>query len=191
MSFSEKSGFKLYLLQSEIAFTPQSLSFKNSTLLTPYSDLKFDLAFAFKNFDDDFADVINKVDIQAIFNKSKLNTNDIAYFVSDLKGMNLQIELLADIKGKIKNFKAKNMIIKTGNHTLFKGNLAMTGLPQIEETFINADIQELYSCKSDIESITLPESSGGKHLVFPKELTKLGNIRYKGKFTGFYNDFVS
>jgi len=191
LSFNEKSGFKLYLLQSEIAFTPQSLSFKKSTLLTPYSDLKFDLAFAFKNFDNDFADVINKVDIQAIFNKSKLNTNDIAYFVSDLKGMNIQIELLADIKGKIKNFKAKNMIIKTGNHTLFKGNLAMTGLPQIEETFINADIQELYSCKSDIESIILPESSGGKHLVFPKQLTKLGNIRYKGKFTGFYNDFVS
>ncbi len=191
LSLNEKSGFKVISLQTLLTITPQSFSFKNLAIKTPDSELNLNMGFNYKNFNKDFKDIENKVDMFYLIAQSRLNIKDLSYFVHDFKGMNYPIELSADIKGKINNLKGKNIILRSGKHTYFKGGLTLTGLPNINETFVNADIQELYTCKNDLESIRLPDNSESKYIRIPNELTKLGNIRYKGKFTGFFNDFVS
>jgi hypothetical protein len=191
LSFLEKSGFNVRAMKSLLTYTPKSLSFKNTSIKTPDSEILFDFNLKYDNFTEGINDFFNKVETQIVFTQSRLSTKDLSYFVHDLKGMNLQLDISADFKGKFSNLKGKNIKIKYGYHTLFQGSLALTGLPNVNETFLNADIKEFYTCKRDIESIRLPDNSGGRFLSFPDELLKLGNIRYSGKFTGFFNDFVS
>ena len=64
------------------------------------------------------------------------------------------------------------------------------GLPDIQETYMYFDIEDLTTSVSDIESFQLPGSSGDT-IVIPENLSDLGNISYHGKFAGFYNDFVT
>jgi len=191
LTFKDRSGFNVKSMQTILSFTPSFLSFNNTKIITPDSELNFNLSFNYKNFNNDMNEFFSKVDSRLTFNQSRLNLKDLAYFVHDLAGMNLIINISADFKGKLNNLKGKNLVIKAGNSTYFKGSLAMTGLPVVNETFINADIQEFYSTRNDVQSIRLPDQSGGHYIKFPDELISLGNIRYKGKFTGFLNDFVS
>lgn len=67
----------------------------------------------------------------------------------------------------------------------------MNGLPEIEETFVHLKINELVTDADDIQSLTIPGEEAGNSFHLPEELKRLGSIRVKGKFTGFYNDFVS
>jgi len=85
--------------------------------------------------------------------------------------------------------KGKQMRFSYGESTSFNGSLQMSGLPEIYETFINLKADDFSSSLSDIRSFNLP---GGEHIdMIPQELEKLGRLRLKGRFTGFYNDFVS
>ena len=61
----------------------------------------------------------------------------------------------------------------------------------IEETFINLKIDEFHTSMADIQSFTLPYTEGLNTIALPLELTRLGNVSVNGRFTGFYNDFVS
>jgi hypothetical protein len=76
-------------------------------------------------------------------------------------------------------------------NTHFIGNFDMEGLPEIDQTFISMDINELTSNKRELERIQLPPYDSLHYLKVPDNFAQLGQITYKGNFTGFINDFVS
>jgi hypothetical protein len=78
-----------------------------------------------------------------------------------------------------------NGTIETGD-TKLKGNLVMTGLPNIKETFIDFTNGTINTNYSDLIGFapTLKNVRGVR-------LDKLGQITYSGNFTGFINDFVT
>ncbi len=76
-----------------------------------------------------------------------------------------------------------------GESTHFRGNAQLTGLPNIYESFINLKINALSTNVADLRSFKLP--FGESLSAIPDELDKFGNIQVKGRYTGFYNDFVS
>src|SRR6185369_8559352 len=79
----------------------------------------------------------------------------------------------------------KDLKIKSGN-TFVDGDLALRGLPDINETFIDFKGNNLHTTYSDLVTV-IPSL---KNITQP-QLSKLGNIYYKGNFTGFINDFVT
>jgi hypothetical protein len=95
------------------------------------------------------------------------------------------------VRGTVASFSAKDFQFAFGNYTSFKGNVIMNGLPDIEETFVNLKMDEFHTNLADIQSFTLPYNGGGNTIVLPVELARLGNVSVNGRFTGFYNDFVS
>ncbi len=191
LSFQEKSGFVLRQLTAPlIRMKSDSLILENYTLMTQGSHFNGRLAFAFNQFSD-FKDFAHRVQIVSSFEDCRLNVSDIAFFVPDLKGLDETISFSVKIRGTLSQLKLRDCLIQYGQHTRFSGRMNLNGLPRIKETYIDLRVDELTTAATDLASVPVPPFGSGHYLNIPPEIKRLGKIRFHGKFTGFYNDFVS
>jgi len=185
LAVKEKSGFKIKTLQAKMKFTPDLMEFKDLLLETDKSRLGNYFSMRYKNFNDDLSSFMHNVTLEGNFEKSRLHSDDIAFFAPALKTWNRLFSISGFAKGPVDNLTAKNMIIKTGNSAV-DGDIALRGLPDIKNTFIDFRSNNLVTNYSDLVAI-IPSL---KNVTKPN-LSKLGNISFKGNYTGFINDFVT
>lgn len=191
LSFEEKSKFKILHLRSNIEISPKNLFCEQLNLRTPNSLLKGDLKFNFKEWDN-FNDFVNEVHFNSTFeDSSKISFKDIACFATQLNGLTEVIKLSGNAKGTVNDFSLKKFNFKFGNYTQFNGNLSLSGLPDIENSFLHFDAKTLSTNYLDL--IQIPEFPFYKKqtLKIPSELKKLGTISYQGKFDGLIKDFTT
>jgi len=187
LSASEQCGLELKEFRAEIKLSPVELIAKNLHFITNKSDIRMNLQFKYPDFNA-FNSFIDSVDIRSQIQSSQLNMEDIGFFAPDLKRMNNQLKLEGDVSGKIINLRAKDFKFEYGKQTRFNGNITLSGLPNIYETFVHLSAREFKTSITDIRSIKLP---GGDSIHLLPTYNKIGSIAIKGFFTGFYNDFVS
>ncbi|MEO7523334.1 MAG: hypothetical protein ABIT58_04530, partial [Ferruginibacter sp.] len=185
LAAKEKSGFIIKNLESSIKLTSGMMEFKDLDLQTKNSHLKNYYAMRYNNFNEDMKDFLHSVKLEGRFTDSELNSDDIAFFAPALSSWKRTFYFNGNAHGTIDNLSAKDMKIKSGN-TFVDGDLALRGLPDIEKTFIDFKGNLLHTTYNDLVTI-IPSL---KNITQP-QLSKLGNIFYKGNFTGFINDFVT
>jgi hypothetical protein len=185
LACSEKSGFKLNNLKGDARVSTSDITINNMLLTTPNSELKDFLQMRYDSFPD-FKNFIEKVKLSVSLNESKLSLIDLNYFAKNKmdKIKHNIFNISGTIQGKVKNIKGKDLKFTTGSNTMYEGNIAMTGLPNIKETVISADIKNLKTNAIDIKRIY-------PNFTYPPQLQKLGNVTYRGEFDGFVSDFVS
>ncbi|MCX6272047.1 MAG: translocation/assembly module TamB domain-containing protein [Bacteroidetes bacterium] len=183
----DKSGFRIVKMNAAVFFSSKQITLKDFNLRTTYSNIETDLSFRFDELAD-FNDFVDKVDIKAYLLPSDVDMKDLVYFVPEMKGMEEHLIIDGEVEGKINNLKMKDFRFEYGTFTRFRGNIRLKGLPDIEETFIQLVIKEFNTTHYDLNNISLP---GGAKLSVPEQIVQMGNIRVKGNFTGFFNDFVS
>lgn len=188
LSFAEKSGFEVENLSCYFTLDSTKIEAENLLVRTFKNDLDLDIKFTYESFDD-FNDFIHKVRIDANLRVSQSNLYDVGYFAPVLFEMDNQIQVSGKISGTVENFKANDLDFSFGQNTHYNGNIQMNGLPDFFETFIHLSVKESTTTSGDIMQFNLPIEN--HNLVLPEILDKLGLIEIKGKFTGFYNDFVS
>ncbi|MEI6682054.1 MAG: translocation/assembly module TamB domain-containing protein [Bacteroidota bacterium] len=188
LAAKERSGFTLHNLSGEFQVGPGYLKAHHLKILTDNSDLALKFDFLYDRWGA-YNDFLHKVNIQASIEPSYLDLEDIGYFAPELSVMKDRIRFSANIKGNVSNFKVRDLRFAYGKNTFFYGNLSATGLPDIEETFIDLNIKEMNANKEDVETLLIPGSM--RHITLPKELANIGVVGLKGVFTGFYNDFVA
>jgi TamB, inner membrane protein subunit of TAM complex len=181
----EKSGLDVKKLQADMKFTPVEMAFSNLNLLANNSQLTDYYAMRYENFNSDMADFIHKVKLEGNFKNSRLASDDIAIFAPALKSWKRVFDINGTASGTIDNLSAKKMLIKSGN-TVVDGDIALKGLPDIKETFIDFKGNTLQTDYNDLVTI-VPALKNVRQL----QLQKLGTITYRGNFTGFINDFVT
>ena len=93
------------------------------------------------------------------------------------------------VQGRVGDLKGRDIQMVYSEETGLIGEFSMIGLPDISQTFIFFDINNLTTMLEDLEKVRLPEKWG--RIVIPDNLKKLGRIRYNGNFTGFIDDFVA
>src|SRR5690606_38358419 len=71
-------------------------------------------------------------------------------------------------------------------NTLLNGDISLTGLPDIEQTFIDFKANDFRTTYGDAVSF-FPEIAR----VTTPDLRKLGYVKFNGNFTGFVRDFVT
>ncbi len=189
ISFVEKSGFVLKEFCGNIQFDPKSIAAENLMAITNNSSLDLDLVFNFDSFDD-FNDFINKVSFDTKIRNTTLEMSDIGYFAPIMFTMTDLINIEGNFKGTVANIKGNEFTAAFGDNTRFEGTVRMNGLPDITETFIHANIVSFTTSDADLRNFALPGDSS-TFLLIPDVLAKMGLISVSGKFTGFYNDFVS
>ncbi len=190
LRFKDKSGFQLDELSADAKVSPTEMRLKQLVIRTPLTNLHTDLTFSYDSLSA-FDEFETNVNFNSKFKNSTVSFDDIAFFAPDLKDMNRSVKLDGDFKGTVSRFKGKNVTIEFGERSYFKGNVAMTGLPEIDETYMDILGTDVHLNKKDIETIPLTPYAKHGHVVIPENLAALGNVSFKGKFTGFFSDFVA
>ncbi len=182
----EKSGLIVKKLSTNLKFTPELMEFKNLDLQTNKSRLGDYLSMEYQSFNKDFSSFLHNVKLGIHFIPgSKLYSDDLGFFGPELKKWNRVFEIQGDAKGTVDNFTASNLKIKTGN-SYVEGRLSMRGLPDIENTFIDFSTNQLRTTYNELASI-----APSLRKVTQPAIYKLGNIEYRGSYTGFLKDFVA
>lgn len=187
LALHEKCGFSINKLNTRLQLTPTKLQLKDLQLRTGNSNIETDLTLSYPDISA-FSDFVNQVTINAYLLPSDIDVKDLVYFVPEMSGMNERVVVEGEVQGKINKLKLNDFQCDYGTFSRFSGNIRLNGLPVIDETYIQMTIKDFVTNHYDLNSFTLP---GGTRIAIPEQVTMLGNIRVKGKFTGFYNDFVS
>lgn len=190
ISFTEKSGFKVEYFEADAKFTPVSMEFENLLIKTPYTQINTQLAFNYEDITD-FEEFIEKVKINSNFEETTLSSKDLYYFAYELKGLDQEITFSGKIRGTITQLRGRKLEIAFADHSYFKGDISIAGLPNFEESFFDLVVEELVTDKNEIESIPSFPFTEGKRIALPSNLVTLGRVKISGKFTGFLNDFVA
>lgn len=187
----EHSGVVLKNLTTHAKVGPQSLICKALTLETPSSKVQGSLAFQYKNWRayQEFIDSVKIIGM--LVDGTQVHFNDIAFFAKELKGLNKSLKVNGKFEGYVKDFKTQSLYLAFGDHTVFAGDLAIKGLPDIHNTHFDFKAQHLSTSKSDLEKIPLFPFTKGENLSLPSEVARLGTVDYSGELKGYYYDFIS
>lgn len=190
MLIDEKSGFKLQDLKGHAIISSTEISVEKLVLKTPQSHI-FANNYSM-NYPDwgDMGDFIEKVKLNLDMQLSSVNIADIAFFSSGLEGIDLPTFSKGKIYGKINNLKSKDLSISIGKNTRLLTRFSIQGLPNLEESFLSLDIDNLMIDVDDIEQINLNEHTKLKS-VLPELLKRIEKIHYQGNITGFLTDLVA
>ncbi len=191
-SAREKSGFELSQFSCFMKVSPVGIRLKEVTIRTPESYIATNsLGFRYKNYDEFTDDFITKVRMRGKFEKTKIEMSDIAYFAPELKGIYKTITFSGEVSGRVNELKAKKLDIHFGDETRFTGDVDLKGLPDIDQTFIQLNVEKLITSKRDMEQIPVPPFQEQKTIHLPANFALLGKVKFKGNFSGFINDFVA
>jgi len=189
LSFHERSGFILKNLSSVMKIRKNFMHFDNIQIATPNSKINAPkIYFDFNDFKE-FNNFSQAIYIDFVFYRTLFSLSDIAYFVPQLSGFSEKATMSGEFKGKLNDIRCKEIILKLGKGSLFDGNISLTGLPKIHETFVYINARKLLILPSELENFYFPGVERNR-LKLPEILKKLGYIDFKGNFTGFINDFV-
>ena len=190
LAMNESSGFELSEFSQELTLVGGDVRMDDARIVTGSSDVTGNLHFTFESIDD-FDRFETAVPMEHEFKSARLNLHDLCYFAPELKGMDQPVDINGTVKGTVANLKARNLELRFNDNSYFKGNADLEGLPEIDQTFISLDIDELTSNKFELEQIPLPPFDGKTFVKLPDNIQYLGQITYRGDFTGFISDFVT
>lgn len=187
LTFREKSGFYLKTLNTSATIDTNRMEFANLLLVTPDSRISDYLLMKFSTFKD-LQKFINKVHLTARFKDSKIYFKDIAYFAPGMRDIDFRLSISGTANGYVDNFQTKNIRAKAGQTTYLVGNFKVKGLPSIGRTRFDLEFDRLYSNRRDVNFILGRLTRSNKEFI-PPMVDKLGNVNFRGSFTGLTNDF--
>ncbi|MBC7946724.1 MAG: translocation/assembly module TamB domain-containing protein [Chitinophagaceae bacterium] len=181
----ERSGFEIKKLAANMKMTPNEMAFDDFLLQTNNSVIRNFYRMSYADFSD-MGDYIHKVKMQAHFENSEIDSDDIAYFAPAMKTWKKKINLRGNVRGTVDDLIGKDMVIKAGNNTSLNGDISLTGLPDITRTFIDFKANDFRTTYADAATFV-----PAIRKVDKPDLRKLQFIRFTGSFTGFIRDFVT
>jgi hypothetical protein len=181
----ERSGFEIKNMKADVKLTPQEMAFDNLLIETNKSTIR---NYFRMSYDDmrSMNDFVHKVKMQANFDDSEIDSDDIAFFAPAMRSWEKTIRLKGAVRGTVDDLVGKGLIIEAGNNTYLNGDISMTGLPDINETFIDFKANDFRTTYSDATAFV-----PAIRRVTTPNLQRLQFIRFNGSFTGFVRDFVT
>ena len=191
LNAKEQCGIELKNLTTKAQISSTELLCDSLYLKTANSLVKGKLQFKYDQWTD-YQDFVNKVYMKGNLNDStSVSFKDIAYFAEELIGFEETLSLRGKVRGFVNDLSGTDMNVHYRNNTQFIGDMSITGLPNIDKSFIHFDAERLSTSKTDIEKFPIPPFDKPTFLKLPPEIQKLGVVTYRGKFDGFLNDFAS
>ncbi|MFZ4797148.1 MAG: translocation/assembly module TamB domain-containing protein [Bacteroidia bacterium] len=179
----EKCGLQIKKMACKTIISPTIMEFANLDLQLNKSKIKDYACMKFANYDSLAKNFISNVKLIANLKQSFIHISDIAFFAPMLNQYNYDATITAKLKGTIDNLDLKDAHLKYADYTEFHGRASMNGLPNIEQTFIEIFADSATSIKKELDKLAGME--------LPKDLERFGLLKFKGSYTGFFNDFVA
>jgi len=180
---TDKSSFTIKKVSGKLLIDGNQINITNMALKAENSELYGSFGFFFESYHD-FIDFIPKVEIRSKLVDSRIFVQDLRFFSDQVSTDVQNIFIEGNIMGTVDNMKGNDMVVNFGKDFKYIGSAKLVGLPYIDETFVDLDAVSLYFNFQDILSLV-------PSLSFPDILLNSGRMHFKGKYTGFVNDFVA
>lgn len=182
---NERSGLEVKSMIADIKFHPHAMEFANMEIHTNKSVLKDFFAMRYNHFSD-MDDYIHKIRMESNFTETDIDSDDIAFFAPALKKWKKRITVTGKISGTVDDLFANEIEINAGRNTFLNGNISLSGLPDIYQTFIDFKANDFRTTYADATTF-IPSL---KKVRTPK-LERIQYLHFNGSFTGFIRDFVT
>ena len=190
LSVVEQCGFELDTLAGNLTVSPAGIFLDTALLKTRNSEVKMDLGFVTESYGS-FSNFLEEVEHESHLRNTDFNLADLAYFDPSLEGIETNLAIYnAKVRGPVSQLSLKQLNLNA-EHTRFKGDVKLLGLPDIAETFITINLKLLQTNRSALENIPLPPFTEKKYLALTDEVGRLGKIKMKGIFEGAIDNFVA
>jgi hypothetical protein len=185
LSTKERSGFEVRSMTAEARLTPHEMAFDKLDIKTNNSIIRDYFSMKYEDFSD-MSEFITKIRMQARFAEAEIDSDDIAFFAPSLKTWKKEIKISGLARGTVDDIFGSEMTIQAGNNTYLNGDISLTGLPDINKTFIDFKADDFRTNYADAVTF-LP----GIRKVTRPRLQSITYIDFNGSFTGFIKDFVT
>lgn len=185
-----KNGFEVKKLSADRASIDcNEITLEGAFLQTNNSVLRDTIRFSYDEYAD-FDDFERKVKIDFNSKDSRVALKDLLRLVPKLKtdaffqqNKGQTISLNGQISGEINRLKVLNMSLAMGELRL-DGDFRSRNLAEKGNEFLNLDLK-----RSSMDAATLEKILPG--LSLPPDFNKLGKVTFRGKFFGYFEDFVA
>ncbi len=181
----ERSGFEVKSMVADAKLTPNEMSFDKLEIKTNNSVIRDYFSMKYEDFSD-MSSFITKIRMQARFDDAEIDSDDIAFFAPAARSWNKKIKISGLARGTVDDIFGSEMSIQAGNNTYLNGDISLTGLPDINKTFIDFKANSFRTTYGDAVTF-LP---GIRKITTPR-LQSISYLDFNGSFTGFIKDFVT
>lgn len=178
-----KTKFPVHDLNTNFRFTKRSLSFDAVDTYAGNSRISSCIQFDYDTIID-MSNFVQKVDIDAYMDSTVIHTKDLAIFAPAIKQYEDYWTIYGEYQGRVKDFKAKNVLVYFGQSSYINGRIALDGLPDITETGINLRLDKSRITPKDIRQYVTKQK-------YYKAFKKFGNIVFDADFQGYPTNFVA
>ena len=185
LSTKERSGIEVKSMTASLKWTPKEMDFRKLDLQTNNSRIRDHFRMSYDDFSD-MDDFLHAVTLQGNFDNADIDSDDIGYFAPELRTWKKKISLSGYVSGPIDALTGRNIRAAAGNSTFLNGDISMTGLPDINQTFIDFKANDFRTTYADAVAIVPAMRS-----VTSPDLRSISYLTFKGSFTGFIRDFVT
>ncbi len=190
LAYHTTDQFILENLRSQISIQEEQILLKDLKVKTPKSEIVAKVSFVTNSFES-YANFIQDVYLAVDFEQSKIDLTDLAYFVPNFNKVDQQISLSGKVSGTVDNLSGENLKIGIDQFTHLNGEFDIRGLPEIEETFIYMNADELLTSYQGLSVFPFQMFDSSLQITVPEKVRDLGDIKFEGNFTGFLKDFVA
>ena len=176
------SQLKIKNLSGFYQITKNSMVFRTFNMDIGRSNIEASFVFQFDSIQQ-MKEFNELVTIIADVKSSNIYSRDLGYFATVFNRYYQYYKLSGFFSGSVNRFKLDDFNLALGSISRFRGSASMSGLPDINNTFIDMKIEN---------SIINPKDLGpyfGEESV--QNLVKFGRLSFAGRFTGFPVDFVA
>ena len=185
LSTKERSGFEVKSMVADAKLTPNEMTFDRLEIKTNNSIIRDYFSMKYEDFTD-MSSFITKIRMQVRFDDAEVDSDDIAFFAPAAKKWNKNIRISGLARGTVDDIFGTEMSIQAGNNTYLNGDISLTGLPDINKTFIDFKANNFHTTYADAATF-LP---GIRKIKTPR-LQSIAYLDFNGNFTGFIKDFVT
>lgn len=187
----DHSGFMLYNLKGNLQISAKEARINNLVLEDNYTSVRAHYFYMQYNSSKDLGDFVNKVKMGIDFNETYFSFSTLGRFSPNLSRSTLGLFINGEISGPVCNLRSSNLeVISESGQTLLKLGCRLTGLPDIRQTMLVADINECYTTSSDISQI-VSSINGSTQKGFLTKLSPYIKYNFRGSLMGLPDDFVA
>ncbi len=189
-SFIEHQGIAINELKCSVGYGKNGLGFedlslksRNTFLAIDYFRLKYDTIVDLNDYWDgpQFALKIKSL---------KSTSKDIQQFIPKSPVFKNAINLSGKFRGTLNDFKGSAVSLSFGTGTSVKTNFQVRDLSNIEDAYVYLNIKDLRTTPNDIIKL-INLNRENQNLTIANSINKIGDVKFKGKISGFSNDIVA
>jgi hypothetical protein len=188
LSFTEAAGFTVKEMNCGVKLAKNDLLFHSGRIKCDSSLIEIEKVEIIGDTASSFSDFTRKVRMDIKLLESIVSSSDLKYFVPPANKVNESVRISGKISGTVAELRGRNIDISFGKLSSIHCDFDVSGLPDIDNSYIYLGVSRLRTNAADISQI---EIEGKEKIAVPELFHSLGKITFDGSFSGFISDFVA